>query len=298
MIRFRWGALALIAVVAGCASTGPGGEGPEGSASAASSLSGSPSPSASPSVPAPSSSGPSSATPSTGPAEVMVIAEENHTYDEVFGAGRAPYLTRLASEYATITGMDAGYPPSCPSLPAYLLMTSGSTHGVCDDAGPDAHPIGGPSIFSEVESAGLQWRGYAEGMPGPCARNDAAAGRYLVRHAPAPYYTSLAAHCPSWDLPLGTPAAGALHDDVAAGRLPAYAFVTPDACDDMHGARAAPATWSPRVTSGCPAGCRRSSPGPTTGPGGSSSSSPGTRARRAAITFPPSWSARPAAGSA
>lgn len=190
-----------------------------------------------------------------------MIAEENHTYDEVFGAGRAPYLTRLASEYATITGMDAGYPPSCPSLPAYLLMTSGSTHGVCDDAGPDAHPIGGPSIFSEVESAGLQWRGYAEGMPGPCARNDAAAGRYLVRHAPAPYYTSLAAHCPSWDLPLGTPAAGALHDDVAAGRLPAYAFVTPDACDDMHGAPGCPGDlvatgdqwlsgWLPQILAG------------------------------------------------
>ena len=170
----------------------------------------------------------------------MVIAEENQTYDEVFGAGRAPFLTRLAAQYATLAGMDAGYPPPCPSLPAYLLMTSGSTHGVCDDAGPRAHPIDGPSIFSEAEAAGLQWRGYAESMPGPCTRDDAAAGRYLVRHAPAPYYTAVAKRCTSWDLPLGTPAAGALHDDVAAGRLPAYAFVTPDACDDMHGAAGCP----------------------------------------------------------
>jgi phosphatidylinositol-3-phosphatase len=166
----------------------------------------------------------------------MVIVEENETYDQVLGGGRAPFLKGLAAQYATLQAMYSGYPPRCPSLPAYLLMTSGSTHGVCDDSGPWAHKIDGPSIFSQAEDAGLQWRGYAESMPGPCTAHNAAGGRYLVRHAPVPYYTALSAHCPSWDLPLGTPAAGALHDDVAAGHLPAYALVTPDACDDMHGA--------------------------------------------------------------
>jgi hypothetical protein len=191
----------------------------------------------------------------------MVIAEENETYDQVFGAGRAPFLTRLAARYATIDTMDAGYPAQCPSLPAYLLMTSGSTHGVCDDADPQAHPISGPSVFTQAEDAGLEWRGYAESMPGPCTRVNGAGGRYLVRHAPAPYYTALAGRCPSWDLPLGTPSAGALHDDVAAGRLPAYAFVTPDACHDMHGAAGCPgdlvasgdrwlAGWLPQVLAG------------------------------------------------
>jgi phosphatidylinositol-3-phosphatase len=193
--------------------------------------------------------------------KVMVIAEENHTFEEVFGSGRAPYLTGLARTYATFTAVDAGYPTSCPSLPGYLLMTSGSTHGVCDDAGPDAHKLGGPSIFSEVQDAGLQWRGYAESMPAPCTATDAVDGRYLVRHAPAPYYTAIAARCRTWDLPLGTVAAGPLHDAVTAGRLPDYAFVTPDACDDMHGAPGCPgslvgaadtwlAEWLPRILDG------------------------------------------------
>jgi phospholipase C len=198
---------------------------------------------------------------SVRPDKVMVIAEENETYDQVLGGDQAPYLTQLAAQYATIAAMHAGYPPSCPSLPAYLLMTSGSTHGVCDDSGPWAHKIDGPSIFSEVEDAGLQWRGYAESMPKPCTAHNAAGGRYLVRHAPAPYYTAVAKRCASWDLPLGTPTAGALHDDVAAGRLPAYAFVTPDACDDMHGAADCPgdlvatgdqwlARWLPEILAG------------------------------------------------
>jgi phosphatidylinositol-3-phosphatase len=211
----RWLVLALIAVLAACTPANDGRQRAGGS------------------------SGRPAAAPvasSVHPDKVMVIAEENETYGQVLGGNQAPYLTELAAQYATIAAMDAGYPASCPSLPAYLLMTGGSTHGICDDYGPWAHKIDGPSIFSQVADAGLQWRGYAESMPKPCTAHNAAGGRYLVRHAPAPYYTAVADRCPSWDLPLGTPAAGALHDDVAAGRLPAYAFVTPDACDDMHGA--------------------------------------------------------------
>jgi hypothetical protein len=192
--------------------------------------------------------------------KVMVIAEENHTAEGVMGSGGAPYISALARRFATLTEMSAGYPVGCPSLPAYLLMTSGSTHDICDDAGPETYPIDGPSIFSQVEDAGLQWRGYAESMPAPCTRHDAANGRYLVRHAPAPYYTA-SARCGDWDLPLGTASAGALHDDVSRGALPDYAFVTPDACDDMHGAAACTgdlvadgdrwlATWLPQILAG------------------------------------------------
>jgi hypothetical protein len=79
-----------------------------------------------------------------------------------------------------------------------------------------------------------------------------------VHHAPPPYYSEVAGRCPSWDVPLGTPTSGALHDDVAAGSLPAYAFVTPDACHDMHGGDGCPGdivavgdqwlrTWLPQI---------------------------------------------------
>jgi hypothetical protein len=37
---------------------------------------------------------------------------------------------------------------------------------------------------------------------------------------------------------MGTTSSGALRDDVASGKLPAYAFVTPNLCNDMHGAPA------------------------------------------------------------
>jgi hypothetical protein len=175
-----------------------------------------------------------SASPGAGYSKVMVIVEENKSYDEVMHSGRAPYLERLAARYATAEAMQAGYPVECPSLAAYLLMTSGDAGDICDNDDPDKHQRTGPSIFGQVVESGRQWRGYVESMPRPCLRHDD--GRYLVRHAPAPYYASEAGRCPKWDVPLGGLDQGALHDDLVAGKLPAYAMVTPDACNDMHGA--------------------------------------------------------------
>ncbi len=210
---------------------------------------------------------PSAATPegSAAPAptapvsKVMIIAEENKTYAEVLGSGKAPYLERLAAMYGSATGMEAGYPPGCPSLAAYVILTSGTDHGICDDAGPEAHPLAGESVFGQVARSGRQWRNYAESMPGNCSLQDA--GRYLVRHAPAAYYLDARERCPAWDVPLGTVEAGALHDDVGSGALPAYSFVSPDACNDMHGAPSCPrrrvstgdawlARWMPVILAG------------------------------------------------
>lgn len=170
--------------------------------------------------------------------KVLIIAEENHSYTQIIGDPSVPYITSLAATYGTATAMEAGYPTGCPSLAAYILLTSGSTHGICDDRDPSAHPLSGPSIFSQVVAAGKQWRNYAEDAPGNCTTVNADSDRFLVRHTPAPYYTDQAAHCADWDVPLGTTSSGALYTDVTAGTLPAYSFVTPDACDDMHGAPA------------------------------------------------------------
>src|SRR3954466_5333514 len=59
--------------------------------------------------------------------KVMIIAEENHGYEQIIGNPRASYLNRLATQYGTATDYEAGYPARCPSLAAYILMTSGAT---------------------------------------------------------------------------------------------------------------------------------------------------------------------------
>ncbi|HEY0536430.1 MAG TPA: alkaline phosphatase family protein [Actinoplanes sp.] len=156
--------------------------------------------------------------------KVMIIAEENHGYEQVIGSPHAPYLNRLAADYGTAVNYDAGYPARCPSLAAYILMTSGSTAGICDDKDPKAHPLSGDNLFHQVTASGRQWRDYAEAEPAPCALTSR--GRYLVRHVPAAYYLDVRQACRKWAVPIS-----ALH-----GALPAFSFVSPDACHDMHGA--------------------------------------------------------------
>jgi phosphatidylinositol-3-phosphatase len=166
--------------------------------------------------------------------KVMIIAEENHGYGQIVGSPRAPYLNQLATTYGVATGYDAGYPAACPSLAAYILLTSGTTDGICDDRDPSAHPLTTDNVFHQLGAAGRAWRGYAEAAPGNCVLTGS--GRYLVRHVPSTYYRDARADCRRWTVPLGDNATGALHDDVAAGTLPDFAFVSPDACNDMHGA--------------------------------------------------------------
>jgi hypothetical protein len=191
--------------------------------------------------------------------KVMIIAEENHGYGQVIGDSHAPYLNQLAAAYGTATDYDAGYPAHCPSLAAYILMTSGSTAGICDDKDPKAHPLPGDNVFHQVSASARQWREYAESSPGTCVLTSK--GHYLVRHVPPTYFRTARADCARWSVPLGAPSAGALHDDVAAGTLPAYAFVSPNACNDMHGAGGCPAdlvragdrwlaTWLPQIMAG------------------------------------------------
>jgi hypothetical protein len=171
--------------------------------------------------------------------KVVIIAEENKTYSQIIGSVNAPYLNGLARTYGSATNMTANYPVACPSLAAYILITSGTTGGICDDKGPKHHPLADANIFAQIDAAHLTWRTYAEQAPTACARTDSPDGVFLVRHTPIVYYTSETTRCPSDDVALGTTTSGALRTDITTG-MPSYAFVTPDACDEMHGATSCP----------------------------------------------------------
>jgi acid phosphatase len=188
--------------------------------------------------------------------KVLVIVEENSTYADISGASDAPYLTGLAQAYGSATDMTANYPEGCPSLAAYILLTSGTTAGICDDQGPRHHPLTVPNVFAQLDAAHRPWRNYAEDLPAPCASRNSKDGVFLVRHTAVPYFTTLRDSCRTGQT--GLPALAA---DAAAGRLPDFALVTPNACHDMHGAPPCPrdrvaagdrwlSTWVPRILAG------------------------------------------------
>src|SRR5581483_11136587 len=82
----------------------------------------------------------------------------------------------------------------------------------------------------------------------------ASSGGYAVKHNPAAYYVGIRSRCRRWDLPLGTTSSGSLASDLAHNRLPAFSFVTPNLCDDMHDCPVATGDawlrrWIPRIVS-------------------------------------------------
>jgi hypothetical protein len=139
---------------------------------------------------------------------VVIVVFENKERPNVLGSGAAPTFDRLVARYAQATQYQA---VAHPSLPNYLALVSGSTHGLtenCDDC-----PQTGPTIGSQLTLRHRSWAGYAEGY--------LSGRRFAKRHVPFLYFPGGAAHVH----PLSA---------FRPSRLPALSFVTPDLCHDMH----------------------------------------------------------------
>jgi len=139
-------------------------------------------------------------------AHVVVVVFENRERGAVMGV--APTFDALAARYAQATDYHA---VAHPSLPNYLALVSGSTHGVTDDC-TDC-PQTGATIGTQLTRLGKRWGAFAEGYP------DGA--RFAKKHVPFLYFAADMSHVH----PLT-----AFH----ANALPAFSFVVPDLCDDMH----------------------------------------------------------------
>jgi phospholipase C len=156
---------------------------------------------------------------------VIWIWFENHAAGEIVGSAAAPHMTALAQSCGVASNYFA---VAHPSLPNYIAATSGGTHGITDDGSPSDHPLSAVSLFEQAGSA----RSYDESMPSPCDRSDAYP--YAAKHNPELYYTRIKKACAKNDLPLGTTAKGPFASALDAGTLPAFSFVTPNLCNDMH----------------------------------------------------------------
>jgi hypothetical protein len=141
-------------------------------------------------------------------AHVVVVVFENRERSDVLGSVDAPTFTSAARRYADLTRYDA---VAHPSLPNYLALVSGSTHGITTDCVTCS--VDGPSIGTLLDRAHLSWGGYAEGYP--------SSPRFAKKHMPFLYFAGQASHVH----PLTA---------LSAKRLPRFAFVAPDLCHDGH----------------------------------------------------------------
>jgi hypothetical protein len=151
---------------------------------------------------------------------VVVVMEENHSFDEIIGSSSAPYIDSLASQGASFTDSFAiGH----PSEPNYLAIFSGSTQGVTSDSCP--HTFSTNNLGNEVRAAGFSFTGYSESMPSD-GFTGCTSGEYARKHVPWVNFGDLPAgvHLRFSEFPGSTDFAG----------LPTVSFVIPNLLDDMH----------------------------------------------------------------
>jgi acid phosphatase len=141
------------------------------------------------------------------PAHVVVIVFENESAAQI-DAVSAPTFSALGRRYARLTNYFA---VTHPSLPNYLALVSGSTHGITTDC--TTCNLAGTTIGDQLTRAGRSWFAYAEGYPTGYG--------FAKKHVPFLYFGSGADHV----LPLSR---------FDAKALPDFAFIVPNLCHDMH----------------------------------------------------------------
>jgi hypothetical protein len=156
---------------------------------------------------------------------VIVIVFENNERSSVLGSGAAPTFDALGRRYAVLDRYRA---VAHPSLPNYLALVSGSTHGIATDCTDCV--VHARSLADSLERAHRSWKTYAEGLPRP-GFTGAFAGRYAKKHDPFLYFADVAASPArrARVVPLT-----AFTRDLARDALPDFALVVPDLCHDMH----------------------------------------------------------------
>jgi hypothetical protein len=156
---------------------------------------------------------------------VLVVVLENKAQREVLGNRAAPYFNALAARSAVLTRYGG---VAHPSLPNYIALVSGSTHGIRSDC--TACLVSARNLADTLEDADLTWKAYAEGLPRP-GFTGASAGRYVKRHVPFLYFRDIVRSSARRKRVVPLPQ---LSRDLAAGELPSFSLVVPDLCHDMH----------------------------------------------------------------
>ena len=154
----------------------------------------------------------------TRPDHVVIVVEENHSYEKLIGNSAAPYINALAKQGAFFTH---SYAVAHPSQPNYFVLFSGSNQGVTDDS--CGHLFKTANLASELVTAGFSFAGYSEDLPamGSTACTNHQYGR---KHSPWVSFSNVAkeSNLPFTQFPKDY------------SKLPTVSFVIPNLDNDMH----------------------------------------------------------------
>lgn len=206
---------------------------------------------------------------------IFLIMMENHATDEILGNfADAPFINELA-EHSGVSGNYYG--TTHPSLPNYLALFSGDFQGIWDDcaAGPTItcapeefvpgsgdgtdgnyltpaqiasasttkHWFSGKNLVDQLEAKNLSWKAYLQSMPAggwdvtnAPVINGTTVPLYAQKHNPFVYFSDIRGN--NDRLSKIVPFEGEFDADLASGNVPAFVWLSPDQCHDMHGMNA------------------------------------------------------------
>ncbi|HYM07710.1 MAG TPA: alkaline phosphatase family protein [Terriglobales bacterium] len=112
---------------------------------------------------------------------VVLLVEENHSFEAVITQGGMPYLKSLADQNSLLTNYYSDYHPS---LGNYLMMTTGTAISTDDGYGGT---YSGENIVSQLIAAKKTWKLYADSLPraGYVGGNRSP---YAKKHNPIAYF--------------------------------------------------------------------------------------------------------------
>ncbi len=192
-------------------------------------------------------------------AHIFVIVEENKDYDQILAGDAAPTIARLARENGDATQF---FGEVHPSEANYVALLGGDTFGIHDDdafyckpgstqpecagalkPGYVDHTVHAPNLGDQLEARGLSWKGYYENLPEPGSlayiagdpKSDNGTRKtalYASKHSGFVNFASVQAAPDRAERLVGF---DALDADIAADRLPNFALIIPNQCNEMHG---------------------------------------------------------------
>lgn len=155
---------------------------------------------------------------------VVLVVEENHSFNDVITNSGMPYLKGLAAENSLATGY---YADTHPSIGNYFMMTAGQI--ITNDDSFNG-PVNVDNLVRHLLQAGKTWKAYAESLPG-VGYIGGDSGAYLHRHNPLSYFTDVVN---SSNERLNLVPFSQFAHDLNDGQLPDFSFVAPNMFDDAH----------------------------------------------------------------
>jgi hypothetical protein len=168
---------------------------------------------------------------------VFLIMMENHSWSTIKSSASAAYINGTLIPMGAHTEKYSTPAGNHPSEPNYIWLEAGDNLGVTNDNAPATnHKATKDHLSTQLETAGITWKAYAEGITaGTCPLTSS--GLYDPKHTPQLFFddvtdtnTAGSQHCIDHVRPYSE-----LASDLTMNKAARYNFITPNLCNDMHG---------------------------------------------------------------